>query len=248
VRLTVLGCSGSFPSVAGPCSSYLVEADGFRLLLDLGNGALGPLQSAIGLYDVDAVVISHLHTDHCIDLCSYYVARRYRPGGVPPVIPVLGPAGTADRLARGYDMPERPGMSDVFDIATLAPGRRELGPFALTVDRVNHPVETFAVRLEHGGRSLAYSADTGRSDALVRLAGGADVLLCEASFLDGEPNPPDLHLTGQEAGEHAARAGVGRLLLTHLTAWGDADRTIAEATATFDGATEVVVSGRAYRI
>ena len=97
VRLTIIGCSGSFPGPDSPASCYLMEADGFRLLLDLGNGALGPLQRHTGLYDIDAVCLSHLHADHCLDLTAYWVARTYAPDGAPPRIPVLGPAGTAQR-------------------------------------------------------------------------------------------------------------------------------------------------------
>ena len=95
MRLTVIGCAGSFPGPESPASCYLVEADGFRLLLDFGNGALGVLQRHAGLYDIDAICLSHLHGDHCLDMCSYWVARTYGPGGPLPSIPVYGPAGTA---------------------------------------------------------------------------------------------------------------------------------------------------------
>ena len=99
MRLTVVGYAGSFPGPDSPASCYLVEAEGFRLLLDLGSGALGPLQRHVGLYDVDAICLSHLHVDHYMDMCPYWVARNYAPDGTPPPIPVYGPAGTAARLA-----------------------------------------------------------------------------------------------------------------------------------------------------
>lgn len=236
MRLTVVGSSGSFPSAAGPASCYLIEADGFRVVLDLGNGALGVLAQVSDIFDVDAVVLSHLHPDHCLDLCSYYVARRYRPGGQPSPIPVLGPSGTAARMARAYDMPERPGMAGVFDFGVLDERTAHpLGPFALRAARVNHPVATYALRLEHQGRALVYSGDTGLSPALVELSRGAELLLCEATFLDGATNPPDLHLTARQAAEHATDAGVGRLLLTHLPAWGDPARALAEAGDAYAG-------------
>ncbi|MGH3342531.1 MAG: MBL fold metallo-hydrolase [Carbonactinosporaceae bacterium] len=246
MRLTVVGCSGSFPSAESAASCYLLEADGFRVLLDLGNGALGALQRHVGLYDVDAVLLSHLHADHCLDLCSYYVARRYHPEGVPPRLPVYGPGGTADRLARAYHSPPETGLAQVFDFRTLGPGGFELGPLVVRLDRVNHPVETYATRLEYGGRAVVYSGDTGRSEALVRLARGADLLLCEASFEEGRDLPPDLHLTGAQAGEHAERAGVGRLVLTHIPPWTDAGRNQADAGAVFRGAVELAAPGTAY--
>ena len=96
MRLTVIGCSGSFPGPDSPASCYLIEEQGFRLLLDLGSGSLGPLQRHARLDGIDAVCLSHLHADHCLDLCGYWVARTYRPEGPAPQIPVYGPAGTAE--------------------------------------------------------------------------------------------------------------------------------------------------------
>jgi ribonuclease BN (tRNA processing enzyme) len=128
-------------------------------------------------------------------------------------------------------------------------GTFEIGPLQITTTLVNHPVETFGLRISHGGRTLVYSSDTAESDALVELAKGADVFLCEASFLDSQDNVPDLHLTGREAGEHATRAGVRRLLLTHLVAaWGDEAQTLAEAQCAYAGPVEVVHCDAAYDI
>lgn len=248
MRLTVIGCSGSIPGPDGPSSCYLVEAEGFRLLLDLGNGALGALQRHIGLFDPDAVFISHLHTDHCIDLCAYYVARRYHPEAPPGRLPVYAPGGAADRLARAHDLPLDPGMRGEFAFHTLLPGRTSIGPFTAETDRVNHPVETFGVRLEYGGRVLAYSGDTGRSENLVRLARDADLLLAEASFLDVPGLPPDVHLNGREAGEHAAAAGAGSLVLTHLVPWNDSLRLRTEAASAFAGKLHLAHPGATYEL
>ena len=135
-------------------------------------------------------------------------------------------------------------MTSVFDFVRLHKGRRQIGPFAVTVDHVDHPVETFGFRIEHAGRVLTYSGDTGESAALVMLAKSADVLLCEASFLDGPGLPAGLHLTGREAGEHAARAGVGHLVLTHLVPGNDPARTLAEAVGAFGGTVSLASSGR----
>ena len=246
MRLTVIGCAGSIPGPDSPASCYLVEADGFRMLLDLGNGALGALQRQAGLDEIDAICLSHLHGDHCLDMCAYWVARTYGPGGPRPPIPVHGPAGTAGRLARaqGTDGPQD--MSAAFTFETLSPGTRQVGPFEITVDHVNHPVETFGFRVVSGGRALAYSADTGESAALVRLAGGADLMLCEASFADAAdpPNPPGVHLTGRQAGQHAARAGVGELVLTHLVPWNDQAAMLTEAAGAFSGPLSLASGGR----
>ncbi|MFL6128136.1 MAG: MBL fold metallo-hydrolase [Mycobacteriales bacterium] len=248
MKLTVLGCSGSMPGPAGPASSYLVEHDGFRLLLDLGSGAFGALQRHADPAQVDAVVLSHLHPDHFIDLCPYVVYRLHGPAGRLPAIPVLGPPGTHDRLSLAHDPHNRHGLRGVFSFGAVTPGERELGPFRLRFERVDHPVETHAVRVEAGGRSLTYSGDTAPSAALVGLAAGSDVLLCEASWADdGSPHPPNLHLSGREAGEHATKAGVGRLLVTHLQPWSDRDRIGTEAAAAFT-ASELVRPDASYQI
>lgn len=243
MRLTVLGCSGSFPGPDSPASSYLVEHEGFRMLLDLGNGALGPLQRYASLAGVGAVCLSHLHADHCLDLCGYWVARTYGPDAPGPRIPVLGPAGTARRMAQAYGLDEHPGMTEAFDFGILEPGIREIGPFRVTLAHVNHPVETFGFRIEAGGRTLAYSADTGESAALVDLARGADLLLCEASFTSGPDLPEGLHLTARQAAEHAAQAGAGQLILTHLVPWNDRARTLEEAAPHFPGPLSLATSG-----
>ena len=160
-----------------------------------------------GLFGIDAICLSHLHADHCLDLASYWVARRYAPGGPKPPIPVYAPSGAAERMALAYgpDPDSAPRMTDAFHFTTLTPGSRRIGPFLVTTERMNHPVETFGFRVEHGGRILAYSADTGPCEALVGLARRADLLLCEASFLEGTDLPGDLHLTGRRRGARRAR-------------------------------------------
>jgi ribonuclease BN (tRNA processing enzyme) len=249
LRITVVGCSGSFPGPDSPASCYLVEADGFALVLDLGNGALGALQRHIGLYEVDTILLSHLHADHCLDLCGYRVARKYAPGGPKPRIPVYGPDGVADRMARACDLDPDPGMTEIFDFRTLCPGTLVVGPFTVTTARVNHPVETYGFRVEHGGKVIAYSGDTGECDALVDLARDVDLLLAEASFLEQPELPADWHLTARQAGQHAARAGAGRLVLTHLVPWNDPARTLAEANASeYHGDIELAYQGAVYEL
>src|SRR5258708_7351150 len=211
--LTIVGCSGSFPGPTSPASCYLATADGFRLLVDLGNGAFGALQQYAAGEDIDTVLISHLHADHCLDMCAYQVFRTYHPAGQLAPIPVYAPAGAALRLDGATGVPSARPMSAVFDFIALSPGTREIGPFRIAADHMNHPVETFGLRIEHGGGAIVYSADTGLSEPLVRLAKDADVLICEASFPDVENLPPDLHLTAAQAAEHAARAEVGELIL-----------------------------------
>jgi ribonuclease BN (tRNA processing enzyme) len=223
-----------------------VEAQGFRLLIDFGSGSLSALQRYADMNTIDAIVLTHLHCDHMLDACSYVVVRRYDPAGPRPPVPVYAPLGAAERIAAAYSSEAEP-VDDVYTFFRLEPGTFPIGPFTVTVDRVNHPVETYGVRVEQGGRVLAYSSDTAPCESLLRLAQGADLFLCEASYLDGMPNPPDLHLTGGEAGEAATKADVGRLLLTHLvSAWGSEASTVEAACAAYAGPVEVVRPGSRY--
>ncbi len=252
MRLTVIGNSGSYPGPQSSASCYLLEAEHegrtWRVLLDLGSGALGSLQRYADARAVDAVFLSHLHADHCLDLCGYYVMRKYHPDGALPRIPVWGPEDSARRMAKAYDLDENPGMNEEFDFITYPSEPVTLGPFTVTARHVVHPVTAYALRVEADGRVLAYSGDSGMCSGLEDTARDADVFLCEASFMEGAPNPPDLHLTGAEAGRTAAAAGSRRLLLTHIPPWHEADKVLAEAVGTYNGDLELATVGRVYDI
>jgi ribonuclease BN (tRNA processing enzyme) len=244
MRLTVVGCSGSFPGPDSPASCYLLEADGFRLVIDMGNGSLGALQRYAGLFDVDAVCLSHLHADHCVDLYSYSVARAYSPAGPQPAIPVYAPAGAAGRIGLIHSADGDEGLMKRFTFVTLTPGELAVGPFDVRLAHVNHPVETFAFRFAHAGRTLVYTGDTGKTEAVPALAAGSDVFLSEAAFLDAPDLPPDLHLTARQAAAYASKADVGRLVLTHLQPWYSADDARTEAATAFAGPLDVASAGQ----
>jgi ribonuclease BN (tRNA processing enzyme) len=215
------------------------------MVIDFGNGSLGALQKYTGLFDVDAVCLSHLHADHCVDLYSYSIARSYSPAGPQPTIPVYGPAGTAERMAfiHGRDGDDL-GLTKRFTWETLEPGRMTIGPFDIKLSHVNHPVETFAFRFSYGGRSLVYTGDTGQTEAVPELAAGADVFLSEAAFLEGPGLPPNIHLTARQAAAYANKAGVGKLVLTHLVPGNSADDARAEAASEFKGDLDIAVAGQ----
>ncbi|MCU0262838.1 MAG: MBL fold metallo-hydrolase [Candidatus Nanopelagicales bacterium] len=238
MRLTVIGCAGSFPNPSSAASCYLVEHDGTSIVLDLGPGSLGPLAAATDIRTLDAVVLSHLHADHCLDLAGMYVARKYHPDGPPPPLAVYGPRGTGRRIADAYrTSPGEPvdGLERIYRFVDLSPDAVQIGPFTITVARVAHPVPAYAIRVDAAGASLVYSGDTGPTPALVELTRGADLALFEASCLSDLNNPKDLHMTGVQAAEHAAAAGAGRLVLTHLVAWNDPGATLAEGRSAFEG-------------
>lgn len=264
--LTVAGCAGSFPSPDSPASCYLVsdtDPSGreWTIALDLGNGALGSLLSLIDPWKLDAVLLSHLHPDHCLDMASLYVHRTYHPQRPEfcGLLPVYGPAGTAERLDRAYhtdpglageDEDAHSDLGSVFDFRALAPGATmSIGPFTITSTLVRHPVETYALRVAGSdGTVLAYSGDTDSCEGLDQAARAADVLLSEAAFQEGRDTVRGVHLTGLRAGETAGRAGAGSLLLTHVPYWTDRAQVLAEARAAYPGPLAAVERGQRYRV
>lgn len=246
----MVGCSGSFPGPDSAASCYLVEADDpdgrtWRVLLDLGSGAVGPLQRYVAPRDLDAVLISHLHPDHFVDLCGLYVALRYDP--VAPRsqrLPVYGPAGTFARLEEAYGQHEAGSLELAFTVREWAAGTPvTLGPLTVTPVRVEHPVLAFGLRVAADGAVLAYSGDTDTCAGLVELAADADLLLAEASFEEGRETARGIHLTGLRAGQAAADAGARRLLLTHLPVWTSPRTVLAEARSGYGGPVEVARPG-----
>jgi ribonuclease BN (tRNA processing enzyme) len=252
MQLTVLGCSGSVPAPESPASGYLLQAEQTSVALDLGNGTFGVLQRYLDPFTLDALVLSHLHPDHCADVSALTVYRRYHPHPPPcDPLPVYGPPESAERLRAAYaaDAAERTAtdLSDVYEFRSYRQTAR-IGPFEVRAARVEHPCEAYALRISYAGRALVYSGDTGPCPQLAELATGADVLLAEASWPDRPGNPLGLHLSGRQAGEAAAVARVGRLLITHLPPWTDAEQVLTEAKAAFDGPTELVRPGARYEI
>jgi ribonuclease BN (tRNA processing enzyme) len=255
LRLTVVGCTGSFPGPDSPASCYLLDVTEagrtWRVVLDLGSGSLGPLQRYAAPSDLDAVVISHLHPDHFMDLCGLYVALRYDPAVLPgaAALPVYGPEHTFQRIQQAYGPDAIDELPKVYDVRTMADGQPfAVGPIRITPRRVEHPVPAFGLRIEYAGRSIAYSGDTDACPELLELARDVDLLLAEASFEEGRDAVRGIHLTGRRAGEVARQAGARRLVLTHIPVWTDPKTALAEAVEVYPGPVETARPGAGYRI
>ena len=259
--LTVVGNSGSFPGPDSPASCYLVsgeDADGriWRIVLDMGNGALGTLQRYIDLHEIDAIMLSHLHPDHCVDVGGLHVAVKWDPRGWNAgTIPLYGPSATHTYLNQLHMLPPEHSMATEFDFHVWQPRQPvTVGPFTVTPFPVNHPCpEPFALRVEHRGPEgvevLTYSGDTDSCEELVVAARDADVFLCEAAYEEGrEDHLRGIHLTGRRAGRTAAEAGARRLLLTHLPVWNDPRTAEAAGCEAFDGPVSVARPARSYRV
>jgi ribonuclease BN (tRNA processing enzyme) len=262
VRITVLGKSPSWQDADGACSGYLVEKDGFALLLDCGNGVFSKLRNYRDYVDVDAVLISHLHADHFLDLIPFSYALMYAPrqqpvavGGWPgtnrPAHPQLfAPLGAGDMfrhlvecwgdeelVERAFRLAEYDGLDAL-----------SLGPFAVRFCEVPHYTRTFAVEISAPGGRFTYSADCSPNDELVGFAHGTDLLLIEATLPRPERTGMRGHLTPGEAGEHGRRAGARRLVLTHFSDELDPEWARAEAGQAYGGPVELAHEGAVYEV
>lgn len=228
VKITVLGGCGAWPTASQACSGYLVEQDGFRLVLDPGYATLPQLLRYAAAEQVDAVLISHGHPDHCADLNPLLRARALGESP-PPALPVHALPGAVDAVL-ALDGPQM--LADAYALGEFTAGHRfEVGPFQVDTWALPHFVPNAGLRLTAGGRVLAYTGDTGPSPDIAVLAREADVLLAEATFPDRVPSARDAPFlsTAGQAGEHAARADAKRLVLTHL--WPGTDPSAARAAA-----------------
>jgi ribonuclease BN (tRNA processing enzyme) len=264
MRLTVLGKSPSWQDAGGACSGYLVEEEGTAVVIDCGNGVFGKLRERIDYVDVDAVLISHLHADHFLDLVPYAYALTYAPRQQP--VPVDRWPGTATPACPELHVP--PGARETFRRVVGAWGNEdlienafalreydpsdelEIGPLRVRFQSVPHFTETFAMSIgsRNGSGRIVYGADSSPTDALTGFAGGADLILVEATLPRPERTGIRGHLTPAEAGEQARAAGAKRLVLVHISDeldWGWAQR---EAEETFGGPVEVASEGAEYEV
>lgn len=262
MRITVLGKSPSWQDAGGACSGYLVEEDGFVLLLDCGNGVFSKLRRVRDYLGVAAVVVSHLHADHMLDLVPFSYALTYTPRRRP--VPLAGRPGT-NRLARprlwapvgaaaafrqivgcwgDEDLIERAFELHEYD----APDELELGPFRIRFCEVPHYMPAYAIDLAANGSRLTYSADCAPNDALVRFARETDMLLIEATLPKPERDGVRGHLTPAEAGEHGRRAAARRLVLTHFSDELNAEWARGQAGERFGGPVELAFEGAVYEL
>ena len=259
MRLTVLGRSPARPNPGEACAGYLVEGGGSRILMDVGPGVVAQLLRRNTPDELDAVVISHMHTDHCLDLVTLRysypwidVAKKRLTVIVPP-----GSTGQLSELALGA------GYANFFDksfIFVEHDGKRpiEVGNLRLEPEETQHYVRTWGFRISARGadedpdRILTYSADSGPCEALPRLADQAELFLCEAalrSLKEDAPEPQSRgHLLPGEAAETARAAGARRLLLTHIPVPDDGEWALAEARAAYDGIVEIAEPLAGYQV
>ncbi|MFG3438246.1 MBL fold metallo-hydrolase [Nonomuraea sp. NPDC047897] len=240
MRLTVLGGCGAWPAAGQACSGYLVEHDGFRVLIDPGYAVLPRLLRLAGAEEIDAVLVTHGHPDHCADLNPLLRARALGDAR-PPALPVYAPEGALDAVLR---LDARMSARGVVP-HDLVPSRAlEVGPFRLDTWALPHHVPNAGLRLSGGGKVMAYTGDTGPADTLVDLARDADLLLAEATYPEQVPGEDAPYLsTAAQAGRTAAAAGAARLLLTHLWPGTEPEPALAAAARSYSGELAVASQG-----
>jgi len=231
VRLTVLGGCGVWPEAGRACSGYLLEHEGFRLLVDPGYATLPRMLERLTAAEIDAVFVSHGHPDHCADL-NPLLRARVLTDDPAPTLPVYAPDGALDAVLAL----DRPAMfAGAYELRPIA-ARFEIGPFRVATRMLPHSLPNAGLRLTAGDRTLAYTGDSGPSAEVVALAREVDLLLAEATFVDEVPDGVRAHLSSARvAGEQAAAAGAGSLLLTHLQPGTDHAAALAAAGAAYGG-------------
>ena len=248
--LLVAGSGAAYPDRPGTASStYVVEHDGHRICLDLGQGGFAGIAGRVEPSTLDAIVVSHLHPDHFIDLVAlrHYLRYEFEP---PRRLRVLAPRGLGERLD---GLLAEPGFSaETFDIEGRGEGKATVGPFLLETVRVTHTDESYAVRVslvaEPAAPGLVYSGDCGRAAELAPLVRPGDTLLVEIAFGAGPVPVGDLHLDGPAVGALASATGPARVLLTHLQMRRDPRAALASVRAVFNGPVELVADGDAWLI
>ena len=240
LRLTVLGTATPAPLPDRACSGYLLSTDDTRVWVDAGPGSLANLRRHAALEELDAIWISHLHADHCADLLGAFYALAFGGLQVAAPVPVYAPTGLVRRLGGFFDRPDMAErLAPVLDVRELHDGHRvTVAGLELRAAAVQHDVEAYGLRAEHAGAVLAFSGDTGPCPALDALADGADLLLCESESDRWDPGLPQGHHTPEDTGALAARAGVGRLLVTHVGPTLTPEAATARASALFAGPTD----------
>ncbi|MGH2635175.1 MAG: MBL fold metallo-hydrolase [Actinomycetota bacterium] len=248
MKLTVLGASGTWPNPDTATSGYLVQQDGFNLWMDAGTGTLANLQHHIEVSQIDAIVISHEHPDHFVDLYPCFYAWHYGELGRPG-LPVFVPTDFTQKLADVVSIDSQVVMRTAFAFTEIAPGESfEVGPFRVKTEPMAHlGLPALGFRMQSDGTVLAYTGDTGPTHHVVDLARDADLVLAEATWQDRDDLLP-FHMSSRQAAVHARAAGAGRLVLTHVWPTLDKDVSKQQAAEAYDGPIDVAVEGKTFEV
>lgn len=262
MRITVLGKSPAWQDANGACSGYLVESHRTSLLLDCGNGVFSKLRRWRDYLNIDAVLITHMHADHFLDLIPFSYALTYAPRQQPvpvhrwsgtdsPARPLLyvpeGGRSMLRSLGRMWNSEEL--VENAFNLREYRPTEQiDNEAFQIRLCRVPHflPANAVDIRERSSGSRMTYSSDCAPSDELVDFAKETDLLLIESTLPRPERDGLRGHLTPAEAGEHGRRAKAGRLVLTHISDELDELWVRSEAEKAFGQSVQIAAEGAVY--
>ena len=243
LSLTVLGTASPHPAPGRPCSGYLLRGGGAEVWVDAGPGTFAELQRHTDPFRLTAIWISHLHADHSADLLSAVYAFAYGGLTPPAPIPVYAPPGCAHRLAGFFGRSDVRFLEGILDFHPLYDGHAvRHWNLRIAARAVAHDAEAYGLRAECAGRVFAYSGDSGPCAALVELAAESDVFLCEAD-LDRHREGEQVHLTPEDAGDIARKAGVRELIVTHVGPTLTREAATTRAAVAFAGRTSTAFEG-----
>ncbi|MGJ7919442.1 MBL fold metallo-hydrolase [Neobacillus sp. LXY-4] len=231
MRLSIVGCWGGYPKANEASSGYLLEHEGFRLLIDCGSGVLSKLQNLINPEEIDAVLLSHYHSDHIADIGVLQHARLIQGflGKHVPTLPLYGHSFNEQEFAKLT-------YKEITKGIAYDPHRTlTIGPFLIRFMKTEHPVPCYAMRIEAGQRVLVYTADTSFKDEFIPFSAGADLLLCECNLYGNLDGKGAGHMTSFDAGKLASQANVKELILTHLPHFGELNQLVKEASQYYSG-------------
>ncbi len=243
MEIIVLGASGTFPRAGGACNGYLVRHGSTNILIDMGTGVLSRLYEWLSPGDLTALIITHLHPDHFLDIYPYRYFLEFCARDKLP-LPVFAPAGASDYIQRLFNETDPAKFGEVFDFSDLqGVAGRNVGGLVLTSHDVPHLKPTYGMTVEAEGRRIFYTSDTAFDESLVTIAHGVNLLLAETTLTAAQADTPVAHMTTTEVGKLASAARVDRLLLTHIWPHFDRQTLLEEVRAEFNGKIELADEG-----
>jgi ribonuclease BN (tRNA processing enzyme) len=247
MQITVLGAGSAYPRAGGACAGFLVRAGNAKIWLDAGNGTFSRLQRYVSYRELDALILTHGHADHVADVLPLMYALGFDPEVEPSTLVVYAPSDVEPTLKWPLGGTSKDMFKRIFAFRSIAEPF-EIGPVSFEPFRTQHPAETYGLRMTEGSSVAVYTSDTALYDGLADACRDADLLIAEATYVNGVEAPPGVHMWARETGWLAREAGAKQLVLTHIWPTFAPARAVAEAAREFDGPVEAAAEDTTYDV